>query len=181
MRLDPENLQRIFHERSRKLHPDRFVAAGPEALRHSQARSARLNKAYRTLKDPLERAAHLLELERAALGLPPAPAGERNVPVELAEEYFELQESLAEGGGAALEGVRKRLLALQEENRAALEALASRWEASKLGAARERGEAREVRSAFAGDLEKVLQMKSYLFRMEENMGRAASGGKGQGI
>jgi len=175
--LDPESLQRIFHERSRKLHPDRFVAAGSKALGYSQARSALLNKAYRTLKDPVERAAHLLDLERAALGLAASAAAERPVPVELAEEFFEMQEALAEGDTGAVEKIRSRLARIQGENRSALDGLAERWESEKLGPARQQGEAREARSSFARDLEKVLQMRSYLSRMEENVGRSASGGK----
>ena len=52
--------------------------------------SARLNVAYRTLRDPVARVEYLLELEGLATGTPSDP------PAELFEEILELQEARQE-------------------------------------------------------------------------------------
>lgn len=175
--LDPDELQARFHARSRKLHPDRFQKAGADALEYSMDRSALLNKAYRVLRDPAARLAYLLESEKKLLDLGQSKAEERNVPVELAEEYFEMQEALSEGDEAALTRLQARVRELQQENEKALSHFAERWAREGLDEARPLGGAVEARKAFAQDLERALQMKSYLWRMEENIGRAAAGGK----
>ncbi|MEW6776223.1 MAG: hypothetical protein AB1405_08010 [Bdellovibrionota bacterium] len=174
LEVEDGKLQRLYHERSKKLHPDRFLSAGGKLLEYSQARSALLNKAYRTLRDPEERLRYLLAIELESLGLSEAKAAERNVPVELAEEYFEMQEALAEGDQSALGRVHARLAEVAAENEKKLAELRGRWEREGLGEARARGDKKDERSAFARDLEKALQLKSYLFRMEENLGRAAA-------
>jgi len=173
---DSDKLQQVFHARSRKLHPDRFQKAGEPALSNSMARSALLNKAYRTLREFDSRTAYLLESERELLGINNSKAGERNVPVELAEEYFEMQEALSEGDAGVLEKIKSRIGELKAENEVTLKSLAARWDKEGLGGARARGEASEGRRKFAKDLEKALQMKSYLFRMEEDAGRVSTGG-----
>ena len=44
------------------MHPDRFAHAGDAERRASLQWTTRVNEAYRTLKDPVQRAKHLLEL-----------------------------------------------------------------------------------------------------------------------
>ncbi len=48
-------------------HPDKFAAQGPAAQRVAMQWSARINEAYRRLKDPLTRAAYLCELNGASI------------------------------------------------------------------------------------------------------------------
>src|SRR5437763_11326780 len=59
---EPAGLDERFRALSRKLHPDRFARATPQERRHSLEQTTRLNEAYRTLKDPVRRAEHLLQL-----------------------------------------------------------------------------------------------------------------------
>lgn len=106
LRIDTAGLEKRFYAQSRKLHPDRFVnrpaAEQEEALRQSSM----LNDAYRTLRDPVLRTQHLLQLEgvemeeqsKAATDAARASGGEKKqaVPPELLEEVFELNMQLTE-------------------------------------------------------------------------------------
>jgi len=61
-RFDPEQLDRSYRALQHKIHPDRF-ATGEEAQRRLALQSsARVNEAYRALRDPVGRAQYLLSL-----------------------------------------------------------------------------------------------------------------------
>src|SRR5687768_4980860 len=60
--LEGETLERSYREIQSKIHPDRFAHAGDAERRASLQWTTRVNEAYRTLKDPVQRARHLLEL-----------------------------------------------------------------------------------------------------------------------
>ena len=91
MSLDLADLEKRFHRLSRQRHPDNFYRASQEEQELSLEQSARLNDAYRTLRDPFARAEYLLSLE----GQQVEKKGSA-VPPELLEEVFELREWLAE-------------------------------------------------------------------------------------
>ena len=55
--LEPAALDRAYFALQRQWHPDRFVAKPPEERARASTEAAALNDAYRTLKDPLARAA----------------------------------------------------------------------------------------------------------------------------
>jgi len=59
---EPDGLDERFRALSRKLHPDRFARAAAQERRYSLEQTTRLNEAYKTLKDPVRRAEHLLQL-----------------------------------------------------------------------------------------------------------------------
>ncbi len=50
-----------------EVHPDRFATEGAAAQRVAMQWAVRVNEAYRRLKDPLQRAAYLCELNGAAI------------------------------------------------------------------------------------------------------------------
>lgn len=60
--LDREQLDAAYRERARRAHPDRHVQGGAAAQAQALDAATALNEAYRTLKDPARRAAHLLAL-----------------------------------------------------------------------------------------------------------------------
>ena len=60
--LETDALERSYREIQSKVHPDRFAHAGDAERRASLQWTTRVNEAYRTLKDPVQRAKHLLEL-----------------------------------------------------------------------------------------------------------------------
>ena len=75
---DAGALDERWKDLQRQVHPDRFAGQGPAAQRVAAQWSARVNEAYRRLKEPLKRAAYLCELHGAALhaedntAMPPA-------------------------------------------------------------------------------------------------------------
>ena len=76
MNLARADLEYRFYTLSRKLHPDNFYRASKEEQESSLDQSARLNDAYRTLRDPVTRAEYLLSLEgqpaeKKRSGVPP--------------------------------------------------------------------------------------------------------------
>jgi molecular chaperone HscB len=98
--LDLADLERRFRELSREVHPDRFATAAPAERRQALERSTALNEAFRTLKDPLRRAAYFLALS----GLPidsEGPDGRSAIQLrpEFLESFLELRETFAEGNG----------------------------------------------------------------------------------
>lgn len=88
--VDPATLERVFFERSKELHPDRFASA-PAAERVAALSKARaLNDAYALLKRDAARAEHLLAREGVTIG-----DNERIEPA-LVMELLEEREQLAE-------------------------------------------------------------------------------------
>ena len=88
--IDTEELQKRFYSRTRQWHPDRFGAARAEEQARANEMSSALNDGYRVLRDPLSRAEYLLSLE----GMDISRERSSNVPPELLEEVFELNEML---------------------------------------------------------------------------------------
>lgn len=89
--IDRQDLERRFHELSRKFHPDLFQRGSDQEKAISLENSALLNTAYRTLRDPILRVEYLICLEEGAVKDIPAKA-----PPDLLEEILELQETLEE-------------------------------------------------------------------------------------
>ncbi len=87
--LDVADLERRYLAASRAVHPDRHQTADDRARTLSLAASAAVNRAYRTLRDPVERGRYWLELHGEALG-----RDNNTVPPMLPELVFETQETL---------------------------------------------------------------------------------------
>ena len=127
--LDSDDLKRRFYERSRQWHPDRFSQAGKEAQETALQRSAVLNDAFRTLRDPVKRAEYFLEENGIAAAKVPPP--------ELLEEVFELNmalEELRDGDESArprLMDAQKRFLEMRGEIDTGLDELFGAYDDSK--------------------------------------------------
>lgn len=65
--LERSELDSRWKDLQRQAHPDRFASEGAAAQRVAMQWSARINEAYRRLKDPLTRAAYLCELNGAPI------------------------------------------------------------------------------------------------------------------
>ena len=127
--VDPDDLERRYHDASRVVHPDRHQTAAERDRLLSLAASAAVNRAYRTLRDPVARGRYWLELHGA-------PLGERNnqVPPVLAALVFETQEQLTElrsasDPGAARRGIEVALADLDARLRALVAELEARYAA----------------------------------------------------
>lgn len=115
--LDPDDLQKRFYSLSRLVHPDRYLRRTPNEQRFALEATALLNDAYRTLSDPVARAEYFLKAEAVESG----DSKSNNVPPELLERVFELNEMLDElrGGDPSvrpqLEAARTRFRSLRDE------------------------------------------------------------------
>jgi molecular chaperone HscB len=89
--IDLADLERRYHDLSRKIHPDRFASKGPKVRDASLRATATLTRSYRTLRDPIARGLYWLELNGEKLA-----ENNKRVPPEIAELVFDVQEQLAE-------------------------------------------------------------------------------------
>ncbi len=87
--LDPQKLEAKFYELSRAFHPDFYQAKSQTEQAISLSNAAMLNTAYRTLRDPIQRAEYLLDLEAGSV-----KEIRTSPPSDLFEEILELQETL---------------------------------------------------------------------------------------
>lgn len=94
--IDNDELERQYFGFQRRLHPDRFASKSSKERALSQSQATALNEAYETLKDPLKRAAYLLELLGRKVDL--TGCGTISDP-ELLMEQMEKREALAEADG----------------------------------------------------------------------------------
>jgi molecular chaperone HscB len=139
--IDADDLRRRFYELSRQHHPDFHHSAAPEAQADVLDRSARINRAYRALRDPIGRVEHLVAVEEGHDGSE-GPAGRPPAPRDLLEEMLEVQEALeearSEGLGpetrARLGRELERLAARKAAEEAAILGRAAEWDAAVDGA-----------------------------------------------
>ena len=104
--LEPEALERSYREIQSRVHPDRFARAGDAERRASLQWTTRVNEAYRTLRDPVQRAKHLLELQ----GVDVAFETNTAMPADFLMQQMELREALEEAKDArALDQLRSTL------------------------------------------------------------------------
>jgi molecular chaperone HscB len=136
--IDAAELQRKFYELSRQRHPDFHQSAPPERQADILEASARLNAAYRALRDPIARIEYLVRLEEGRQTREGSTVKPK-APPELLEEMFEIQETLqeAKSGGldagtrAALGAQRKRLHARYEHEESRLRGpLSQAWDSA---------------------------------------------------
>jgi len=110
--LDTGTLDSAYRDIQATVHPDKFAHAGDAERRASMQMTTRVNEAYRTLKDPLRRAIHLLELN----GIDVAFETDTAMPKEFLMEQMALREQLEEARSpAALDGLNKKLLEQKQQ------------------------------------------------------------------
>lgn len=154
--VDPEELERRYLERSRQVHPDRFVGAEAGERVKALGASMELNEAVKALRDPVRRAEHLLLLFGVAIG-----TNEQLDPTFLME-ILEAREELAE---AQTRGDQAEVMRLEEEMQqrrdASIEAVAERF------AAVESGETGAGRDALLAQIKRELILLRYVDRYLE--------------
>ena len=172
--IDAAALQRRFYELSRRYHPDFHASTSPEDQAQALAASARLNAAYRTLRDPIARIDYLVRLEEGRETKEGA-SEKPKAPPELLEEMFEIQEALAEARAGGLDEdtrrtlteQRGRLLARHHEEEARL--------AGPLSAAWDRAAA-EARPTVLAECKAALATRAYLRTVIDDLGQALGEG-----
>jgi molecular chaperone HscB len=107
--LDKEMLEKAYREIQSRVHPDRFAHAGDAERRASLQWTTRVNEAYRTLKDPVQRAKHILELH----GIDVEFETNTQMPTDFLLQQLELREELeaaaAKKDASGLEAIRATL------------------------------------------------------------------------
>ena len=107
--LNAESLDSAYRDIQAKVHPDRFAHAGDAERRASLQWTTRVNEAYRTLKDPVQRAKHILELK----GVDVAFETNTAMPADFLMQQMELRERLEEAVGRknadVLDALRRNL------------------------------------------------------------------------
>ena len=169
--IDLAALERIYHELSRKIHPDRF-ASRDVAIRDASLRAtALLTRSYRTLRDPTARGLYWLELNGEKLA-----ENNKRVPPDLAELVFEVQEQLADMQDAPANselaaGVSKRrgeLQARMDETVAELERNFIEWGQSAPG---------KDHKMLTTELKVILSKIAYLRTLIRDVDRALENSK----
>jgi molecular chaperone HscB len=180
LQIDPKALEAKFYELSRKFHPDFYQRKSEEEKRISLENAAILNKAYRTLRDPIERIEYLIGLAEGKSTI------ETQAPSDLFDEIFELQEAMETikqipPNDAAerkpliqtLEIAREKFQQRREQEQKELEALSARWDT--LESQHDRSFT-ETQKACLMEMKKVLSHRAYLDRILKDIGAAI--GKG---
>ena len=94
-KLDRDVLEQRYLERSRRHHPDRFVAADASTRRAALEHSSAINTAHRTLRDPVARAEYLVKLGGIDLDSSDpdtgAPRPEQSFLIEMIERREQLE------------------------------------------------------------------------------------------
>ena len=95
--LDAARLDAAYREIQARVHPDRYAQAGDAERRASMQMTTRVNEAYRTLKDPVQRAKYLLALN----GIDVAFETDTAMPNDFLVQQMELRERLEEARDSA--------------------------------------------------------------------------------
>jgi molecular chaperone HscB len=110
-RVDERELENRYRELSRLLHPDRHAARSAAERRLALEKMIEVNDAYRTLREPVRRAAYLLSLRGLEVG---ETDGSNHLPPGFLLEVMERREAFDE---ARARRDRERVSALAEAAR----------------------------------------------------------------
>lgn len=151
--IDRAALEQSYRDLQSLVHPDRHAAAG-DAQRGASLRMATdVNEAYRTLRDPVQRAKHLLELN----GVDVAFETNTQMPTDFLMQQLEMREELEGAVGrkdfSLLDGLKAKLKIQSQNLQAAI------------------GESIDARKDFPGAAEQVRKLM-FLHRIEEEIDTA---------
>jgi molecular chaperone HscB len=91
-RFDPAVLDQAYRTLQTQVHPDRFASGSDAERRLALQSSARVNEAYRALKDPVQRAQYLLRLH----GVEAVGETDTQLPLAFLEQQLERREAAAD-------------------------------------------------------------------------------------
>jgi curved DNA-binding protein CbpA len=173
--LDPEALKEKFLALSAEVHPDHVPRASAEEKRAANERYTEINTAYARLREPRDRLAHLLELERGA-----RPGVIQDIPADLMNVFFDVGRRLKEadaflaGNAAVTSPLLKveafsRGLELRESLESARREIAGRTAAltedlRRLDAAWVQAADPNARAPLFNPLEEIYRLLSYFSR-----------------
>jgi len=151
--VDQQRLESAYREIQSRVHPDRFAQAGDAERRASLQWTTRVNEAYRTLRNPVSRASHLLALN----GVDVAFETNTAMPAQFLMEQMEIREALEE--------------ATQSKDITALEALQKRIDADRRDIEQQLGARIDGERDYAGAADLVRELK-FLEKVEAEIDAA---------
>ncbi|MHC4799422.1 MAG: Fe-S protein assembly co-chaperone HscB [Planctomycetota bacterium] len=111
--IDAEELHKKYLCLSRITHPDMAGRESDEMHGRALALNAELNRAYETLRNPIDRAEYLLSLSGG-----PSASEDKSAPAELLGEVMmfreEIEEALASGDESRLAGLKQEISSKQQ-------------------------------------------------------------------
>lgn len=171
LQVDLAALQRRFYELSRQYHPDFHQAASAAAQAATLERSALINRAYRTLREPLVRLEHLIALEEGRESGAGAPV-KAKAPADLLAEMLEIQEALEEARTAGFSAETRARLDREQQ---ALVACRAAEEAALIGRFAEWDHLVDTggeRAPLVEQFKRALGRRAYLSTVIDDLGEA---------
>jgi len=172
--IDTAALQRRFYELSRQWHPDFHQAQPPAEQAQALEESARVNAAYRALRDPIARVEYLIRLEEGRQTREGA-AVKPKAPPDLLAEMFEIQESLEEARSGVLDEATRATLTEQRDGLRSRMTDAERRLTGPLSQAWD-GAAPADRSSALTALKEALATRAYLRTVIDDLSAALGEG-----
>lgn len=113
--IDTDSLEQNYRTLAARFHPDRFASASAFEQKQAVMMSSTVNEAYRTLKNPTDRAAYLLQQQ----GIDADAPEHTSFAPEFLMQQMEWRETLAEARGGqdqtALPALDKEISDAQQE------------------------------------------------------------------
>ncbi len=113
--IDTDSLEQNYRTLAARFHPDRFASASAFEQKQAVMMSSTVNEAYRTLKNPTDRAAYLLRQQ----GIDADSPEHTSFAPEFLMQQMEWREMLAEARGGqdqtALPALDKEISGAQQE------------------------------------------------------------------
>lgn len=163
LHLDLGKLQSSYHELSRRFHPDFYTTSSVGERASALEMTARLNDAYRTLRDPTRRAEYLVKSHGLTVD-------SSKVPQSLLMEVFEINEAIQESRTTAgsdpgkVEEVRAAIEEKRDAFQQEMEHAFSEWDALV-----ERNADEESRNNQLRRLAEILAQASYIRNLEAEL------------
>lgn len=180
--IDEQSLEETFYSLSRTFHPDFYANKDEGEKTVSLGNTALLNTAYRTLKDPIQRAEYLIRLEAGSVkDIRSAP------PADLFDEILELQEDLQEFRALSGETDSERSRELRDRLQAERDALEVRqgqlktrlfenfqkWD-NLQGASENTPEIRTQKDVILKEMQEILSNRTYVRNIVNDLIAATS-------
>ncbi len=173
LQLDQTDLERRYHDLSRRYHPDFFQKAPARERLISLENASLVNKAYRALRDPMARAEYLVRLEAGGVA-----EARSEAPRALFDEILEFNELLSDYQSGDVDeqvALRPQLTQKQFEFTRADEALRHRLTAELFPAwdgALDVGEAGDRKTALLAEIARLISDRAYLRRVLNHLDEA---------
>jgi molecular chaperone HscB len=173
--IDPHKLETKFYELSRAFHPDFYQNKSETEQSISLGNAATLNTAYRTLRDPIQRAEYLLDLEAGAVkeirASPPADLFEEILALQDTLEEYRASDRASQTGKQLRDKLHKEQQTLEQRKcdmEAQLKELFLDWDALQ-DRGEATGEARSERDRLLKQMREILSNRTYVNHIVDDL------------